>query len=252
MACIPATGGVRVSASPRTGAAKWIIRFTGRDAGPACPFRSGRAPRVGGERRHLGDRHVPPRLASGAGASGSVSTCTTVVAARASGSSERVAQLRGRPRGSTSAPRLAALAARSTGSTSPSRPVAVAVAVARAEPLRADRLRQRADRGEAVVLHQHHDELDALLHGGDQLAGHHQVRPVADQDEHLAVRRVPARALVQGHLHAQPAGDLVAHAGVAVLDVVALRVPRHATACAGRRASNRPRRPPRRAASPPR
>ena len=36
-------------------------------------------------------------------------------------------------------------------------PVSVAVAVAGAEPLRAERLRQRADRGEAVVLHQHDD-----------------------------------------------------------------------------------------------
>ena len=95
---------------------------------------------------------------------------------------------------STSAPRLAALAARSTGSTSPSQPAGagVAVAVAGAEPLRAERLRQRADRGEAVVLHQHHDQLDALGDGGDELLRHHQVRAVADQHEHLAVRVRPS------------------------------------------------------------
>ena len=98
-----------------------------------------------------------------------------------------------------------------------SRPDFGAVAVAGAEPLRAQRLRERADRGEAVVLHQHHDDLEALLDRGDQLGRHHQVGPVADHDEHVAVRA--------GQPDAEPAGDLVAHAGVAVLDVVALRVP---------------------------
>ncbi len=87
---------------------------------------------------------------------------------------------------STSAPRLAALAARSTGSRSPSRPVLGAVAVLRAEPLRAERLRERADRGEAVVLHQHDDDLDALGDRGDELGVHHQVGAVADHDEHVA------------------------------------------------------------------
>ena len=90
------------------------------------------------------------------------------------------------------------------------------VAVARAEPLRAQRLRERADRGEAVVLDEHHDDLDPLLDGGHQLGRHHQVGAVADHHEHVAVR---AR-----HPYAESAGDLVAHAGVAVLDVVAHRV----------------------------
>ena len=62
-----------------------------------------------------------------------------------------------------------------------------AVAVAGAEPLRAERLRQRADRREAVVLHEHDDQLDALLDGGDELLRHHQVRAVADHDEDVAV-----------------------------------------------------------------
>ena len=117
----------------------------------------------------------------------------------------------------TSAPRLAALAARSTGSLSPaSRPDVVAVAVRGAESLRSQRLRQRADRGEAVVLHQHQDDLDALLHRGDQFGGHHQVGAVADHDEHVAVRA--------GHPDADAAGDLVSHARVAVFDVIALAV----------------------------
>ena len=71
-------------------------------------------------------------------------------------------------------------------------PVCVAVAVAGAEALRAERLRQRADRGEAVVLDEDDDELDALLHGGHDLLGHHQVGAVADHHEHLAVRARPS------------------------------------------------------------
>ena len=67
-----------------------------------------------------------------------------------------------------------------------------------------------------MVLHQHGDDLDALLHRGGQLGGHHQVRAVADHHEDVAVRA--------GQPDAEPAGDLIAHAGVAVLDVVALRV----------------------------
>ncbi len=67
-----------------------------------------------------------------------------------------------------------------------------------------------------MVLHQDDDDLQVLLDGGDQLLRHHQVGAVADHDED-----VPVGA---GHLDAEPAGDLVAHAGVAVLDVVPLRV----------------------------
>ena len=90
--------------------------------------------------------------------------------------------------------------------------------VERAEAARADRARQRADRRVAVVLHEHDHELDPLGHRGRQLARQHQVRAVADHHEHLALGR--------GELDAHPARDLVAHARVAVLDVVALRVAR--------------------------
>ena len=65
-----------------------------------------------------------------------------------------------------------------------------------------------------MVLHQHHDDLDALLHRGDQFGRHHQVRAVTDHDEHVAVGG--------GHFDADAAGDLVSHAGVAVFDVVTL------------------------------
>ena len=95
-----------------------------------------------------------------------------------------------------------------------------AVAVAGAEALRAQRLRQRPDGGEAVVLDQHHDQLHALLDGGDDLLRHHQVGAVADHDHDVAV----LAGVEGGHLDAQAAGDLVAHAGEAVLHVVALAV----------------------------
>ena len=80
----------------------------------------------------------------------------------------------------------------------------------------ADRARERADRRVAVVLDQDDDELDALGDRRRQLAREHQVGAVADHHEHLAVRR--------RELGAHPARDLVAHARVAVLDVVALAV----------------------------
>ena len=95
--------------------------------------------------------------------------------------------------------------------------LAVAVPVLGAEPLHAKGFGQRADRGVAVVLQQHHDDLDALLDRGDQFGRHHQVGAVADGDEDVPVRC--------GHPDADPAGDLVSHAGEAVFDVVALAVP---------------------------
>ena len=94
--------------------------------------------------------------------------------------------------------------------------VRVAIAVVGAKPLRSEGLRERADRGEPVVLHDDQDQLDALGDRGDDLLGHHQVGAVADQRVHVAFRG--------GHLDPQRAGDLVAHAGVGVLHVVLLRV----------------------------
>ena len=95
-------------------------------------------------------------------------------------------------------------------------PVAATELVAGAEALRAQALRQRTDRVEAVVLHEHDDDLHPFLHRHDQLGRHHQVAAVADHREHVAA--------VVGEGHPEGAGDLVAHAGVAVLHVVALAV----------------------------
>ena len=56
-------------------------------------------------------------------------------------------------------------------------------------------------------------ELAAEHHRGRDLGIHHQVAAVADHHDHFA--------LGPRHLHAEAAGDLVAHARVAVFDVVA-------------------------------
>ena len=125
-----------------------------------------RAARVLSSVGDLGDRHVPPGLGArrgrraGRSRRGRRSCARRRAPSRSAVSSSSIVA-----RGSTSAPRLAALAARSTGqhvAVERAR-LRVAVAVAGAEALRAERLRQRADRREAVVLDQHDDELDALL-----------------------------------------------------------------------------------------
>src|SRR5687767_10956933 len=69
-----------------------------------------------------------------------------------------------------------------------------------------------------MVVDDDDDELHRLLHGGDELLREHEVRPVADEHEDVALRR--------GHAHAESPRDLVAHRRVAVLDVVTLRVTR--------------------------
>ena len=93
-----------------------------------------------------------------------------------------------------------------------------AVPVERAEPVEAERARERADRREPAVIDEHDDELGVLLDRRDDLARHHEVAAVADHDEHLA--------LGCREFHADAGGYLVAHARVAVLDVVLLRIAR--------------------------
>src|SRR5829696_3037543 len=93
-----------------------------------------------------------------------------------------------------------------------------AVAVVGAEAVRADGAREGSDGGEPGVVDQHDGELTTLLDGGDDLGVHHQVGTIATHHVDLAFGG--------RHLHAEAAGDLVPHARVAVLDVVALRVAR--------------------------
>ena len=92
-----------------------------------------------------------------------------------------------------------------------------------------------------MVLDQHHHELEPLGHGRDELGVHHQVGAVPDHDDDVArVLRRPG-PLGLGHggpLDPEPAGDLVAHAGERVLDVVAEGVldPPHLVQVTGQRA----------------
>jgi hypothetical protein len=85
---------------------------------------------------------------------------------------------------------------------------------------------QALDAAEAAVVQHHDDELESQHDRGGDLGIQHQVGAVAHHHDHLVLR---AR-----HLHAQAAGDLVAHAGIAVFDVVVARANRRATACAAR------------------
>ena len=68
-----------------------------------------------------------------------------------------------------------------------------------------------------MVVEEDDIDLDAFLQGGDEFLGHHQVGAVTDHDVDLALGR--------GHFGADAAGDLVPHAGVAVLQVEAARLP---------------------------
>src|SRR5215210_3089904 len=94
----------------------------------------------------------------------------------------------------------------------------LAVPVLGTEALGADGAGEGAYGREARVVHEDDGELVALLDGGDDLGAHHQVRAVADHHVDLA--------LWGRHLDAESARDLVPHARVAVLDVVALGIPR--------------------------
>jgi hypothetical protein len=94
--------------------------------------------------------------------------------------------------------------------------VVVAGATLVGERADADGALQPVDRLESLVVDQHDREGDALGDGGDDLGVQHQVGAVADEHDDLA-RRLR-------ELDADARGDLVPHAGEAVLDVVALRV----------------------------
>src|SRR6266849_5569664 len=75
---------------------------------------------------------------------------------------------------------------------------------------------QALDAAEAAIIEQHDDELAAELDRGRDFRIHHQIGAVADQHDDLALGR--------SQLDAEPAGDLVAHAGIAVFDVIGARL----------------------------
>src|SRR3954454_8023758 len=82
--------------------------------------------------------------------------------------------------------------------------IGITITIARAETLGSQLLRERADRVEAVVLHEDHDDLDPLLNGGDQLGRHHEIATVPDHRED-----VPGRVR---EAYPDGGGNLVAHA----------------------------------------
>ena len=81
------------------------------------------------------------------------------------------------------------------------------------EALAAGGALQAVDAAIAAVVEKHDGKLLTEHHGGGELRIHHEVGAVAHHHDHLA------RGI--RHLHAEPAGDLVAHAGIAVFHVVA-------------------------------
>ncbi len=76
---------------------------------------------------------------------------------------------------------------------------------------------QALDATKAAIVEQHDGELATELDRGRDLRVHHQIGAVADEHDDLAF----------GHrqLDAEPAGDLVAHAGIAVFDVIGAGLP---------------------------
>ena len=81
------------------------------------------------------------------------------------------------------------------------------------EALAAGGALQPVDAAEAAIVQHHDGQLHAQHHRGRDLGVHHQVRAVADHHDHLAIRA--------GELDAEPARDLVAHARIAVFEVIA-------------------------------
>src|ERR1035438_2410499 len=93
-----------------------------------------------------------------------------------------------------------------------------AVLVLRSESAAAARATQPSNAGEALIVKDHDVELYVLLQRSGDLLGHHQVGSVSHKYVNFASG--------VGHLDAEAARDLVAHAGVAVLHVVILGIAR--------------------------
>src|ERR1700676_253956 len=92
----------------------------------------------------------------------------------------------------------------------------ITILVPGAEAFTAASTAQAPNAGEAVIVEQNNVKLDVLLQGCGDLLSHHEIRAVAHQHVNF-----PAGIR---HFYPKAAGDLVAHAGVTVLQVVALGV----------------------------
>src|ERR1700722_5146626 len=75
------------------------------------------------------------------------------------------------------------------------------------------RLLQTVDAAKAPIVVDDDNEFLPQHHGRGDLRIHHEIRAVAENHDHFPIR--------QRHLDADPAGDLVAHAGITVFEVVA-------------------------------
>src|SRR6266852_4041114 len=94
----------------------------------------------------------------------------------------------------------------------------VPVSILGTKPTAATSPTQAADTGEPVIVEQHNVEFHFFLERRDDLLRHHEIRAISDQDIDFTARVC--------HFHAHSAGDLVAHAGISVLKVVALGIAR--------------------------
>src|SRR5262249_33943061 len=100
----------------------------------------------------------------------------------------------------------------------PREPAVAAVTIFGAEAAAAAGAAQATDAREAVIVEHHDVQFVAFLDRGDDLLRHHEVGAVADHDVDFA--------LGIGHLDAQAACDLIAHGGITVFEMVALRIAR--------------------------
>ena len=167
----------------------------------------------------LRDRHVPPGAGPAEAALGVDLDVDDGGVVGAGSVSERLLQLVGGRRGE----HVGAVAGRVGGEVDVD-PILGELAVLAAvvepagEALRSAGLRQGGDGAVAVVVDQQDRDLQTLLDGGHDLLAGQQEGAVADEAEDVAAG--------VGHLGADRPADLVAHAGVAVLQVVGLGIRR--------------------------
>ena len=211
---------------PRMPRRSGVSSVTNRPAGAACP-----RPRARGRLGDLGPlgrppRHRPPRTRRPG------SSVRVRSRSRSPWCGRRLAPGRTPPRAPrscvTASPRSRATRACAAQSTlTRSSPFVPSMLLNERRPARLEPV----DHGEAAVVADDHDQLLPGEHRAVEVGVEHQVRAVADERDHVAVR---AR-----HPRAPRAGDLVAHARVAVLAVERARRP-----CASQLTFSSPGNPP--------
>src|SRR5438270_11962526 len=94
------------------------------------------------------------------------------------------------------------------------RQTAIAIPVLSSEAAASNRTAETANTGETVVVEQDNVDLDVLLQGRHDLLRHHEVGTITNQNVDFA-------AGIR-HLDTEPSGNFIAHAGIAILQVIAL------------------------------